>query len=104
MAGTVIQEDLTIDGKLTTKEGTVSISGRVTGDVVATSIEILSPGKVQGELSANDVAISGSLAGSVKCKSLALEEKSDVKADVSAETMKMSSGAKIKGHIDAQGG
>lgn len=87
-----------------TKDGVISISGRVTGDVDATSIEILSPGKVQGKINATEVVISGSLAGSVKCKSLALEEKSDVKADIAAETMKMSSGAKIKGHIEAQGG
>ena len=104
MAGTVIQPDLVIDGNLATKDGVVSISGKVTGDIDAKSIEILATGSVQGRVAAEDVKISGSLQGSVKCGRLALEEKSEVKADVTAGTMTMSSGATISGRVEARGG
>ncbi|MDJ0858792.1 MAG: polymer-forming cytoskeletal protein [Dinoroseobacter sp.] len=104
MSGTVIQEDLTVQGNMTAKDGSISISGKVTGDIDSKSIDILSAGNVKGRISAGDVKISGSLEGSVKCASLTLGEKSDVKADIAAETMTMSSGAKIKGQVETRGG
>ena len=99
MSGTVIQEDLTIEGNLTAKDGTVSISGKVVGDIDANVVEILSSGHVKGGVAAVNVTISGALEGSVKCSELTLEEKSELKADVSAKTMSMSSGAKVHGKV-----
>ena len=104
MAATVIQEDLVVQGNLVAKDGAVSISGRVTGDIDARSVEILSPGIVKGGVNAEEVKIAGLLEGSLKCGALALEEKSELKADVTAGTMKMSSGAKISGRVEARGG
>ena len=104
MTGTVIQEDLTIQGDLSAKDGDITISGKVTGDVSAKSVEVLAPGKIVGGISASDVKISGRLEGSVKCDSLSLEEKSEVKADVTAGTMTMRSGATISGRVEAKGG
>ncbi|KIC47495.1 hypothetical protein RA28_00935 [Ruegeria sp. ANG-S4] len=103
MAATVIQEDLTIQGDLVAKEGAISVAGNVTGDVDAKSVEILAPGKVNGGINAEEIKIAGRVQGSVKCRALTLEEKSELKADVTAGTMKMSSGAKISGRVEASG-
>ena len=67
MNATIIQEDLTIQGNLSAKDGTISIGGTVTGDVEAKTIEVLSRGKVKGGISGDDVTISGTLEGSVTC-------------------------------------
>lgn len=104
MAGTIIQQDLVVDGNLSSKDGLISISGKVTGDIDAKSIEVLAQGVVEGGLSAEDVKIAGSLKGRVKCKALDLAENSEVQADVTAGTMTMSSGAKISGRVEARGG
>ncbi len=99
MSGTVIQEDLTIEGNLTARDGTVSVSGKVVGDIDASVVEILSSGHVKGRVTAVSVTISGALEGGVKCSELILEEKSELKADVTAKTMSMSSGAKVHGKV-----
>ncbi|WP_068115889.1 bactofilin family protein [Tropicimonas marinistellae] len=99
MSGTVIQEDLTIEGNLTVKDGTVSISGTVVGEIDANMVEILSSGHVTGSVTAVNVTISGALEGRVTCSELTLEERSELKADVSAQTMSMSSGAKVHGKV-----
>ena len=104
MSATVIHEDLTIQGDLVATAGDISIGGKVTGNITAKTVEILTQGSVKGEISAEEVKIAGRLEGSVKCDALALEKKSDVKADVTAGTMTMSSGATISGRVEAQGG
>lgn len=104
MAETIIQEDMTVQGNMVAKEGTISIAGKVAGDIDAKSVEIREHGAVNGGVSAEKVMIAGLLEGSVKCEELSLEEKSSLKADVSAGTMKMNSGAKISGRVEARGG
>ncbi|MEM7291238.1 MAG: polymer-forming cytoskeletal protein [Pseudomonadota bacterium] len=104
MDATIIQEDLTIQGNLVTKDGEVSIGGHVQGDVQAKTVEILVSGNVKGAVDATEVVVSGVLNGSFNCKSLALEENANVEADVTAGTMTMSSGAKVSGHVKAKGG
>jgi cytoskeletal protein CcmA (bactofilin family) len=104
VSASVIQEDLTIQGNLVAKEGAISVGGKVLGDVVAKSVEVLSQGSVKGGIEAEEVTIAGLLEGSVKCNSLSLDEKSELKADVRAGVMKMSSGAKISGRVETRGG
>lgn len=103
VAETVIQEDLNIQGNLKAKEGTVSVAGKVTGDIDAQSVEIQTQGSVKGGIGADKVVISGRLDGSVKCRELVLEKESELKADVKAGTIAMSSGAKISGRVEARG-
>ena len=103
MAETVIQEDLNIEGNLTTKDGVVSVAGKVAGDVDAKSVDVQAQGEVKGKSNSDRLVISGRLEGSAKCRELVLEQSSDIKADVKAGTMAMSSGAKISGRVDVQG-
>ena len=84
MADTMIQTDLTIQGDLVAKDGGIIVSGKVTGNIRAKSVQVTEPGRVKGGIEAEDVTIAGLLEGSVKCSALALEEKSELKADVTA--------------------
>lgn len=99
MSETTIQKGLTIEGNLTAKGGTISISGKVVGDIDANVVEILSSGHVNGTVIAVNVRISGTLEGSAKCSELTLEEESELKAEVFAKTMSMNSGAKVHGKV-----
>jgi len=101
---TVIQEDVTIQGNLVAKEGTISVGGNVTGDIDAKSVEVLAQGVVKGAIRAEEVKIAGVLDGSVKCGTVTLDEQSELKADITAGTMTMSPGAKISGRVEARGG
>lgn len=104
MSTTTIQEDLTVDGNIVAKEGTVAVSGRVNGDIDVKSIEILPTGVVKGAVSAADAKISGAIEGSVTCEALTLEAQSNVKADLSTGTLAVSSGAKVLGRVEVRGG
>ena len=101
MKTAVIQEDLLIEGNRTTKYGADSIGGKVVGDNDANEVEVLPSGSVNGRITAESVRIAGTLEGSVKCKVLTLGDSSVLKADTSAETMTVSSGAKVLGHVEA---
>ncbi|WP_372922097.1 polymer-forming cytoskeletal protein [Roseovarius sp.] len=103
MGETIIQADVTIEGDLLAKGGTISINGHVSGDIEARAVQILAPGTVEGSINAEDVAISGQLQGSVKCDVLSLSEESIVSADVAAGTMTMKSGADLTGRVSVRG-
>ena len=100
----LIQEDLAIEGNLVAKGGSISVGGKVTGDLDAKSVEVLAQGSVKGGIRAEEVKVAGFVDGSVECNSLSLDEKSELNADVTAGTMTMSSGAKISGRVEARGG
>jgi len=103
LASSVIENDLKIDGNITTTEGSVDVRGNVAGDITATSIAIQPGGAVNGKLSAKKIDIEGQLKGSLKCGELALASTSTVQADVVAEAMTTESGAQVVGNVNVTG-
>lgn len=103
MASSIIEEDLKIEGNISSSGGSVEIKGSVIGDLAADSFVIQSGGSIEGAVSAKTVSIEGTLKGSLTCDELKLASTSDVQADVVAKTMTTESGAKIGGKVTVTG-
>jgi len=99
----IIEEDLTIEGNLSSSEGGVDVKGRVVGDVSAVTITVHVSGSVDGALSAKKITVEGKHKGSLRCDYVKLASTSQVQADVSAKEMETERGAKVKGKVDITG-
>ena len=104
MASSTIEEDLTIEGNIVSKKGSVEIKGRVAGDVTADAVVVQLNGSIDGALSAKQITIEGKHKGGLKCDDLMIAATSTVQADVTALTMTTESGAKVVGKINITGG
>ncbi len=103
MASSIIEEDLKIEGNISSSEGSVEVKGSVVGDVAAEAVIIQPSGSIDGALSAKKISIEGKLKGSLKCDDLKLASTSDIQADVLAQTMTTESGAKVEGKVKITG-
>ena len=104
MSGSVIEEDLVVDGNITSTEGAVSVKGKVKGDIAAKSVDVASGGQVDGSVTADHVNIHGRQSGSVKCVELSLGAASEVKSKITAQTMSSEKGARLVGEVQITGG
>lgn len=103
MASSIIEEDLKIEGNISSSEGSVDVKGSVAGDVAAEAINIQLGGSIEGALSAKKIGIEGKLTGSVKCDDLKLESTSHVRADIVAQSLTTENGAKVVGKVEITG-
>lgn len=103
MPNSIIEEGLTIEGNVSSSDGSVDIKGRVVGDVSAKKITVQLSGSVNGVLSGERIVIEGKHKGSLNCDDLRLASTSQVQADVVAKEMEMEGGAKVNGKIDIKG-
>jgi len=103
VANSVIEEDVTIEGNITSSQGSVEVRGRVVGDVSAQAVTVLEGGTVDGALSAKSVTVEGIYSGKIQCDDLRLAASSQVQADVSAQTMSTENGAQLQGNIKVSG-
>lgn len=99
MAKTIIAEDLQIVGDLS---GTadIDVSGHVKGDIIGTSVDILTGGKVRGTIEVASVHLRGQLTGSIKAKSVEVHAGAVCNADIEAEELETRKGATIKGKLN----
>jgi len=97
MATSIIENDLIIEGDVSSSEGDLEINGTVTGSVSARSVIVRIDGATNGEMSAGTATIEGKHAGSLNCDELLLTSTSEVAANVIAITMAIQSGAKFNG-------
>ncbi|MEL7446524.1 MAG: polymer-forming cytoskeletal protein [Pseudomonadota bacterium] len=103
MPSSIIEEDLIVEGNVSSSEGSVDVKGRVVGDVSAETITIRVSGSVDGAMSAKKIAVEGKHKGSLSCDDLKLASTSQVQADVVAKAMETESGAKVNGKVDITG-
>ena len=98
MAKTVIAEGLQIIGNLS---GTadIDVSGRVQGDIVGASIDILTEGHVEGSVSVSSAHIRGQLGGSIEATSVEIHAGAVCNADIKADELETRKGATIKGKL-----
>ncbi|MFZ1728213.1 MAG: polymer-forming cytoskeletal protein [Albidovulum sp.] len=103
MSRTVIEEDLTVTGNITSASGDVAVKGRVTGDIKAKSVDIQLSGDVTGAIDADLVNVQGKQSGRIKCAELSLEKSADVKSDVVAQSLSSEKGARLVGKVQVTG-
>jgi len=103
MAGTIIESDLVVDGNMSSPEGTISVKGKVTGDIDAKSLDVAGSGQVSGSVKANHVSIQGMQSGSLECSELSLGATSQVSSKIVAKTMVSEKGAKVVGEVKITG-
>ena len=98
MAKTVIAEDLQIFGNLS---GTadIDVSGRVQGDIVGSSVDILAGGQVEGSVDVPSAHIRGRLDGSLNAQSVEIHAGAECNADIEAAELETRKGATIKGKL-----
>ncbi|MFN6952414.1 MAG: polymer-forming cytoskeletal protein [Albidovulum sp.] len=103
MTKSVIEEDLTIDGNVVSKDGDIEVKGKVTGDITSKSVDVSVAGQVQGVITAEVVTIRGKHSGQISCSELALEKNAEVTADVKAQTLSSEKGARLVGKVQITG-
>ena len=104
MAGSIIEQDLVVDGNISSKEGAVIVRGKVKGDIAAKSVDVASGGQVEGAVSAESVNVEGRQSDSIKCNELSLGSTSQVNSKVTAQTMTSVKGGKLVGEVQITGG
>ncbi|MCX5783732.1 MAG: polymer-forming cytoskeletal protein [Elusimicrobia bacterium] len=100
----VIGAEAYFQGALTVK-GSIRVDGRVEGAVSqAQSVVVGKTGKVDGDISADNVVISGEVAGNVSAReSLELLSTSKVSGDISAPKILIEKGAFFNGKCSMSG-
>ena len=101
MAGTVIGEELTIEGEITSDEEVV-IQGTVRGSLSSTdTIQILSGAVVEADVTAASLSVAGAVTGNVTAT-----DRGDLQAggrligDVRSARLTIADGASFKGNVD----
>lgn len=99
MVTALISEELTIEGDLAS-EGSIDVSGRIVGDVVASKIEVLAGGQLSGSVKADELTVRGQYTGDAKCSSVAIAAGATVRSNIVAKRLSCESGAEITGRLE----
>lgn len=102
MSGTRISEDVTIEGDLSCA-GPLEIWGKIDGDVVAARLEIMSGGRVEGNIEADELLVRGEHVGTATCSSVHIFEEATVRATLVSKTLACEAGATISGRFEIIG-
>ena len=95
---TLIARGTRIDGNIAS-EGEVRIEGRVKGMIDAMVCTIAEGGRVEGEVSADDVYVQGTVRGPIKARHVHLMAEGTVEGDISCDTIAIDTGARLSGAV-----
>ena len=102
MAGTRISEDVTIDGDLSCS-GALEVWGRIDGNVVAARLEIMTGGRIEGNIDAEELVVRGEHTGSATCSSVQISADATVRSTITSATLACEPGATISGRLRVHG-
>lgn len=102
MSKSTISEELTVTGDIS-GTGTIEVQGTVKGDIKSQSVDILSGGRVEGNVTADTAHVRGHLRGALDAKSVDLYAHANVDADVTAGELSSEKGARVAGKVDIGG-
>ena len=94
----IIASNLSIEGTINST-GTIEIEGYIKGNIIGNSISIRETGKVEGEISANQVNIRGKFTGNIKAKNLNIFSKAKVFGEIAYQNLTVEDGASIDGQF-----
>ncbi|WP_305511608.1 bactofilin family protein [Shimia thalassica] len=77
----------------------IDVSGRVQGDIVGASVDVLAGGQVEGSVDVSSAHIRGHLNGSLKAKTVEIHAGAECNADIEASDLETRKGATIKGKL-----
>ena len=95
----IVSEGFTIIGELRSN-GTLLVEGKVSGTLVAHSVNISATGEVQGEITCTALNIKGLMMGNVVCDELVVASSAHVLGSISYKLISIGSGATIKGDLN----
>ena len=95
MVPSIIGEDLTIKGNVTSK-GEIQVDGEIEGDIRCSSLLLGDKSRVTGGVVAEDVVVRGHLVGSIKGLRITLQAQSHVEGDVFHESLALEQGAYLR--------
>jgi cytoskeletal protein CcmA (bactofilin family) len=96
MVPSIIGEDLTIKGNITSK-GEIQVDGAVEGDIRCGSLLLGDNSQVTGGVAAEDVVVRGHLVGSIKGLRITLQAQSHVEGDIFHHSLAIEQGAYFEG-------
>jgi cytoskeletal protein CcmA (bactofilin family) len=99
-----IGKGMSVDGKLSF-EGTVTVEGKFTGDVVSGGILIVGEcGLVEGDISVDNVIVHGEVRGSINAKTRAeLNKPAKVRGDIFTPNLVICEGVLFEGNCSMSG-
>jgi cytoskeletal protein CcmA (bactofilin family) len=96
MVPSIIGEDLTIKGNVTSK-GEIQVDGEIEGDIRCSSLLLGDKSQVRGGVAAEDVIVRGHIAGSITGLRITLQAQSHVEGDIVAQSLAIEQGAYFEG-------
>jgi cytoskeletal protein CcmA (bactofilin family) len=96
MVPSIIGEDLTITGNVTSK-GEIQVDGEIQGDIHCGSLLLGDKSQVQGSVIAEDVVVRGKVVGSIRGLRVTLQAQSHVEGDIFHQSLAIEQGAYFEG-------
>ncbi|MGH6734712.1 MAG: bactofilin family protein [Methyloceanibacter sp.] len=96
MVPSIIGEDLTITGNVTSK-GEIQVDGEIQGDIHCGSLLLGDRSQVMGSVIAEDVVVRGKVVGSVRGLRVTLQAQSHVEGDIFHQSLAIEQGAYFEG-------
>jgi cytoskeletal protein CcmA (bactofilin family) len=96
MVPSIIGEDLTITGNVTSK-GEIQVDGEIQGDIHCGSLLLGDKSQVMGSVIAEDVVARGRVVGSIRGLRVTLQAQSHVEGDIFHQSLAIEQGAYFEG-------
>jgi len=96
MVPSIIGEDLTITGNVTSK-GEIQVDGEIQGDIHCGSLLLGDKSQVTGSVIAEDVVVRGRVVGSIRGLRVTLQAQSHVEGDIFHQSLAIEQGAYFEG-------
>ncbi len=96
--GSVIGEDLIVTGNINCKSDLL-IVGNVEGNISCVSLLVGESGKVNGDITSENVIVEGTISGMITSGSVELKDGCTLEGDITSSTLAIDHGAEFSGSV-----